>query len=519
MGMNRDLVIGLDCSTTACKAVVWDRHGRIAAEGRRSFPLLMPQPGQHEQPADSWWEATSMAIRQAIEFIDLRRLAAICIAHQRETFVAVDEDGRPLRPAMVWMDERSRPLLTELEQLYGGERVHQLTGKPLSINPSLGKIFWMRRHEPALFECAYKFLDVHAFLVHAMTGYFRTSWGSADPMGLFDMQGHRWASGLAEKIDLRSDQLAESYPPGSILGQVSREAAAICGLPEGLPVVAGLGDGQSAALGANITGPGQAYLNLGTAIVSGTFSDSYRVNRAFRTMNGGIPDTYLLETVLLGGTYIVNWFVEKFAMFDAEKLGLSLSAEEVLEAAIRKISPGCDGLMLVPYWNSVMNPYWDAAASGIIVGWRGNHDRRHLYRAIMEGIAFEQRLQTEGVEAATGERVDHFVVMGGGSRSTLWRQIVADITGKRVIQSASPEATALGVGILAAAAVGLYPGIREAAAAMTRLKNNVFDPDQRRHEFYTRLYEDVYRRLYPALQPYLGALTAAVSDGSPLEDR
>ncbi len=507
MSGRRDLVIGVDCSTTASKAIVWDREGEALAEGRCTFPLLMPRPGWHEQEATLWWDATARAIRDAVSVVEPRRLAAICLTHQRETFVPVDEAGRPIRTAMVWMDERGRAVLPLLDQLYGAEDIHRLTGKPLSINPSVCKIVWLREHEPETFARAAKFLDVHAYLVRQLTGKFRTSWGSADPMGLFDMRQHRWAEDLVRAIGLRLDQLPEACPPGTVLGEVTAEAADACGLPIGLPVVAGVGDGQAAALGANITRSGQAYLNLGTAIVSGTYAEAYAADRAFRTMNGAIPGSYLLETVLLGGTYIVTWFINHFARIDASALGLELGNEEVLEAAVRKIPAGAMGLLLVPYWNSVMNPYWDAAASGIVVGWRGIHDRRHLYRAILEGIAFEQRLHTSGVEAATGQEIESYVVMGGGSKSSLWCQIVADVTGKQVYRSATVEATALGAAILAAAASGLHPGIREAAAAMSRTEAKCFAPDPGQQAIYNRLYQEVYRNLFPALQPYLQRLT------------
>jgi sugar (pentulose or hexulose) kinase len=512
MSPNRDVVIGVDCSTTASKAVVWDRHGAPLAEGRRTFPLLMPRPGWHEQQAEEWWTATTQALREATAQMEKGRLAALCLTHQRETFVPVDEEGHPLRNAIVWMDERCRTVLPLLDRLYGAGRIHQLTGKPLSINPSLGKILWLRENEPAVFSRTHKFLDVHAFLVHRLTGHFRTSWGCADPMGLFDMRQHRWAEDLIRSLGLRQEQLADAQPPGTVMGEVTEQAAAACGLPAGLPVVAGVGDGQAAGLGANITRPGQAYLNLGTAIVSGAYAETYTADRAFRTMNGAIPGTYLLETVLLGGTYTINWFVDHFAGVDASALDLGLSAEELLEAASRKVPPGALGLLLVPYWNSVMNPYWNAAASGIVVGWRGSHDRRHLYRALLEGIAFEQRLHTSGVEAATGQQVESFIAMGGGARSPLWCQIIADITGKPVFRSASPEATALGAGILAATAAGLFSDLREAATAMTRTEPSPFVPDDRRHAFYTRLYEEVYRHLYPALRTYLDRLTELASE-------
>jgi sugar (pentulose or hexulose) kinase len=165
-------------------------------------------------------------------------------------------------------------------------------------------------------------------------------------------------------------------------------------------------------------------------------------------------------------------------------------------------------LMLVPYWNSAMNPYWDAAASGIVVGWRGIHTRAHLYRAILEGIAFEQRLHTEGVETALGQSVESYVAMGGGAKSERWLQIVADVTGKSVYRAMTTEAAALGAGILAATGAGLFPDVRAAAEAMTRIAPDPLLPDDARHEVYSRLYAEVYQHLFPALQPYLKRLTA-----------
>jgi xylulokinase len=307
--------------------------------------------------------------------------------------------------------------------------------------------------------------------------------------------------------------MPEALPPGEIAGEVSSVAAQVCGLPVGLPVVAGVGDGQAGGLGVNITQSGQAYLNLGTAVVSGTHTDTYVIDPAFRTMYSPLPGAYSLETVLLGGTYTITWFVENWAetVDNPAKLGLSVdnsgSIEEMYESAIQNVPPGAEGLMLVPYWNSAMNPYWDATASGIVVGWRGVHRRRHLYRAILEGIGFEQRLHIEGVESALGRPVQRFVAMGGGARSALWCQIIADITGKPVYRATTPEASALGAGIQAAWGVGLFDDVRDAARAMTHIAIAPFKPDEERHTFYTRLYDDVYRHLFPALQPYVQRLT------------
>jgi xylulokinase len=282
-------------------------------------------------------------------------------------------------------------------------------------------------------------------------------------------------------------------------------------LPAGLPVVAGIGDGQSSGLGVNITSPGDAYLSLGTSVVSGTYSDQYVCNPAFRTMTGGIPGSYLLETVLLGGGYTLSWFMEKIAAQPGQSVA---QLQDYYDRAASEVPPGSAGLVAVPYWNSVLGPYWDPAASGIIVGWRGFHQLAHLYRAILEGVAFEQYLGTLGVEKALGQSVQRHIAMGGGAQSTLWCQIIADITAKPVFRAATTDATALGAGILAATAAGCYASARQAAQEMTHILPQPAEPDASRHDFYNTLFEEVYRPLFPALQPYLERL-ASMSNSNP----
>ncbi len=193
----------------------------------------------------------------------------------------------------------------------------------------------------------------------------------------------RWATAVLNAIGITEEQLPELLPPGTPLGRVTPEAAQTTGLPAGLPVICGLGDGQAAALGANVAAPDIAYLNLGTAVVSGTFATRYVSDPAFRTTCGGVPGTFLLETVLLGGAYTVSWFMERIA----PDLAAGAHAKDVLDAAAAELPPGAEGLLLVPYWNTAMSPYWDGTASGVVVGWRGHHDRRHLYRAAATGRA------------------------------------------------------------------------------------------------------------------------------------
>ena len=455
--------------------------------------------------------STVQAIRQAVSQVDSKRVMALCIANQRETFVPVDEQGQPLTNGILWMDERARELLPSLEQTFGQEEFHRLTGKRLSVNLTIAKIAWIKQYRPDIFARTCKYLAVHSFLVHRLTGLYRTGWGCADPTGMFDTQNSCWSETLLSQTGIRLDQLPEVYPPGTVVGTITPSAAEICGLPAGLPVAAGIGDGQASGLGVNITSPGDAYLSLGTSVVSGTHSDQYLFNPAFRTMTSGIPGAYLLETVLLGGGYTLSWFMEKIAGQPGQDF---IQFQDFYDQAASAVTPGSAGLVAVPYWNSVLGPYWDPAASGIIVGWRGIHELPHLYRAILEGVAFEQYLGTLGVEKALGQSVQRYIAMGGGAKSNLWRQIIADVTNKPVFRAATTEAASLGAGILAAVAAGCYVDTRQAAQEMAHILPQPTEPDSSHHDFYNRLFEEVYRPLFPALQLYLDRL-ASISNFNP----
>ncbi len=509
MSLTRDLVIGVDCSTTACKAIAWNRAGQAVAESRTAYTTLSPQPNWFEQRAEDWWDALCHVLRGLTAQVSADRIAALCIADQRETFVPVDEAGDPIRNAILWNDIRARSQLDELDRRVGLSALHDLTGKGPAATSGLPKLLWLHQQEPDCAARAHQFLDLHAFLVHRLTGRFATSLPCADPIGLVDMRRGEWAADLLAGLGIDAGKLPEIVAPGSIIGTVTAHAAEQTHLPDGLPVIAGTGDGQSAGLGANVTAPGRAYMNLGTAVVSGAHSESYVTSRAFRTLCSPVAGAFVPEAVLTSGTFTVSWFVEQFGP-DVRGLNLPLSAEEILEVAAAKVPPGALGLMLVPYWQGVMSPYWDPAATGITVGWTPAHRREHFYRAILEGVAYEERLALEHFVAAIGQPIDDLILMGGGARSAVWCQIIADVVGRPVRRAGTAEASNLGAAILAAAAVGWYSDVRSAADAMTSV-GRAFEPDAATGEIYSRLFE-VYRDLYPALQPHLYRLSNLTSN-------
>lgn len=498
-----DLVIGMDCSTTGVKCIVWDATGRAVSSGRAALALDQRGPEHGEQWPDWWWQASVAAIARAMVDVDADRIAGIAIAHQRETFVCLDEDGDAVRPAMLWLDLRASREVDEL----GSERVHRVTGKPPNPTPAYYKLAWMRRNEPELLERTAQLAEVHGYLVQRLTGERTTSIACADPLGLIDLAAGDWDEELLTDAGLRRAQLPRLASPGEVIGAVSAAVAAELGIPAGLPVVAGAGDGQAAALGANIVAPGTAYLNLGTGLVGGCFSADYRPSRAYRAMAGAIPDSFLYEVFIGAGTYMVSWFMDAFVPpAEREQVGgASIEARLGDEAAAVPI--GADGLLVVPYLNAALTPYWDQQARGIMVGLSGAHHRGHIYRAMLEGLAYELKLCFDGVNAALGAPVTELVAMGGGARSELWCQIIADVLGVPLVLATEEESTCLGAGMLAAAGTGLHPSVRAAAAAMSSTGRR-FEPDAEAGAEYARHFE-VYRQVYPAMRPVFPALAAA----------
>lgn len=507
----RDVVVGIDSSTTAAKAIAWSREGEALASGRAGHALSTPAANLYEQEPEDWWRALVAALRDLTTAIDPARIAGIAIAGQRETVAPLDAAGTAIRPAMLWLDERGASEIGPLAEAVGADRLQAISGKPVDVTPAIYRIAWMRRHEPELFARTAHFADAHGYLAWRLTGRRRTSLASADAFGLFDMRNGLWSEELTAAVGLRPDRLFPLVPPGARIGAVTKAAAAATGLRAGTPVLAGGGDGQLAGLGVGALRPERGYLNLGTALVSGVFSSAYRVDRAWRTIGAGSGDGFYYETCVRTGTFLVDWFVRRICGVDpvAEPGIYGTLAREAETVPI-----GAGGVLLLPYWSGAMNPYWDPEARGVIVGLAPHHGRGHLYRALLEGVALEQAISAEAADAATGAPVERYVAIGGGARCDMWCRIMADATGRVIERSTTIDASSLGAGICAAAGAGLFPDIRSAAAVMTGTAGRSFAPDPDRAARYLALLA-IYRQLYPALRGVFGPLArfAAGSDG------
>ncbi|HEY8721770.1 xylulokinase [Pengzhenrongella sp.] len=426
--------MAVDCSTTASKAVIHDDAGRVVAQAARPLETRQPRAAWHEQDAEQWWVATRDAIAAAVGTLaDPGAVRALCVTHQRESFVCLDADGRPLRSAILWLDGRAHQEIAAL----GSRRVHEVSGKPPDTTPAIYKLAWLARHEPDVLRDAVHVGDVQAYLARRLTGRWATCHASADTLGLFDLQHLDWSAELLELAGVRVEQLPELVAAGDEIGRVSPAVARSLGLPGPIPLVAGIGDGQAAGLGLGATVPGVAYLNLGTSMVLGVQSGEYRWDPAFRTLVGIRPGTYTLETVLNAAAYVATWCREQFGARGADGV-----AGAELEAAAAVLPIGAEGLLTLPYWNAAQTPHWDPLARGAVLGWHGRHTTAHFYRSILEGVGFELRLHLERLEEVTGRPIESIRVGGGGARSALWMRIITDITQRPVLVCAESEISA-----------------------------------------------------------------------------
>lgn len=468
----KDLVVGIDSSTQSTKAIAWDREGRLIAEGRSPIPYQNPQLYWYEQKCEDWWTSCVKALENLTNQIDAQRIAGVSISNQRETVGFLDEQGKSVRPGIVWLDERSRPQVEDLAARVGADVIHDITGRPVDITPVLYRVAWLRDNEPELYSKTACFIDVQGYLVYRLSGKLNTGWFSADPMGYFDIREKIYSPLLLEELGLSVDRFPQAFAPGTCIGEVTAGAAGETGLAVGTGIFAGGGDGQCAALGTNCIVPGKAYINLGTAVVSGVWSKECLNSKAWRTEIDGTGEGYNLETCLRSGAFLVNWFVDQFLPGDRSQKDFF----KKLESQASQIPVGSDGLITLPFWSGVMNPYWNPKSRGCVIGLSGNHSPVHMYRSILEGMCLYQSQATSFVEEETGVPIDKYIAIGGGASSPLWTQMLADASGREVSISDTIEASALGAAMIAACGAGWFASVRDAAAEMQG-KTHAITPD------------------------------------------
>jgi sugar (pentulose or hexulose) kinase len=450
----------------------------------------------------------SEACRRLWETSPVPRAAVrgVTLTTQRGTVINVDDSGRALRPAIIWLDRRRTEGLPPVGGVWGA--LFHATGmrETIAAFQAEAEANWIARYEPDVWRRTRRFLLLSGYLTHRLTGSWVDSIGAQVGYIPFDFRGLRWAPKRDWKWRIAPfdpSTLPDLVPPAGRLGVVTREASDATGIPERLPVIAAAADKACEVLGAGALEAHVGALSYGTVATINTTQRRYiEPIRLIPPYPSAVPDTYSVEIQVSRGYWMVNWFKEEFGHPERERaaaLGDSAEAEALFDELVRSVPPGAHGLMLQPTWApgiKVPGP----EARGAVIGFSDAHGRRHLYRAILEGIAYALREATERIAARSGTRVTELRVAGGGSQSDAAMQITADVFGMPAARPHVYEASGLGAAIDAAVGLGIHAGFPSAVREMTRV-GRVFEPDARTRAMYDDLYRNVYLRMYRRLRP------------------
>ena len=487
------LALGIDVSTTATKAVLQDAEGTVKAVGSSEYRYETPHPLWSEQDPALWWEATGVAIRTALEEAgaDGAAVEAVGLTGQMHGLVALDARDEVLRPAILWNDQRTQAECDLIRELVGRERLIATTGNDALTGFTAPKLLWLRRHEPEVWGSIAHVLLPKDLVRLRLTGEHAMDKADGSGTILFDLAARDWSAEIVDVLGIERRWLPQTYEGPVVTGVITEAAAATTGLRPGTPVIAGGGDQAAAAVGVGSVAPGVWSLSLGTSgvLFATTEGPVVEAEGRLHAFCHAVPDRWHLMGVMLSAAGSLRWYRDAFAP--------DVAFGELVEDAARAPA-GSDGLLFLPYLTGERTPHPDPLARGAFVGLTVNHGRAHLTRAVLEGVAFGMR-DMLGLMAAAGlPRASEIRATGGGIRSELWRQILADVLGAAIATTSTAEGAAQGAATLAAVGVGWFDTVEDACRALVRVDDRT-EPSAAAGT-YERAYLR-YHELYPALAP------------------
>lgn len=495
-----EYLLGIDIGTSACKIAVFTKDGQVAASGTGDYPVYYPHPGWVEQNPDEWWEAVCRAIPEVLKkgSIDPAEIKGVGIDGQSWSAIAIDREGNVLANTPIWMDTRAVDICEEYNEKIGREKIFELCGNPLQPSYTTPKIIWYQRNLPEVYKKTYKILQSNSFITYRLTGVLSQDLSQGYGLHCFDMRRGRWDEEMCEAFGFSPDILPEIHACHDIIGTVTEDAAAQCGLAPGTPVAAGGLDAACGTLGAGVIHSGETQEQGGQAGGMSICTDAYQADERLILGYHVIPGHWLLQGGTTGGGGVMRWLEKEFGAYEREegkrqgKSSLDLFNEEAAG-----VNPGSDGLIFLPYMSGERTPIWDPDAKGVYYGIDFSKTKGHFIRAAMEGTAYALKHNLDVAEEA-GARVTVMRAMGGSANSLLWTQIKSDITGKPIIVPSSDTATTLGAVILAGVGIGMYADFEE-AVKLTVHDRRSHEPDEQKWSVYDKNYK-TYIELYQQLK-------------------
>jgi len=494
---SRDLIVAHDVGTSGVKTVLADAGGRVVAKHVEPYPTCYPEVGWAEQDASDWWRAVCAGTRAVLAGRDGAAPACLTFSTQMLGVVPVDGAGTVLRRPIIWLDGRAGAEAVAIMRRFGGARLFErLAGATLSGKDGMPKLQWLRRHEPDTWDRMACFVDVGGYLLLRCTGHSAMEWTGASAFGL-DLKRKAWLSGIMRYAGIDVSKLPPLLRPNAVAGAAIPAAAADLGIPEGTPIVSGMGDAAAAAIGSGAIGDGEAHLYLGTSGWVVTITSGHPTGRhGVAVIQSGDPDRNLLIAEMETGGACLEWAANE--LFRARESGRPLGdAFAEMDAEAEAVAPGSDSLLFTPWMYGERVPVDDPLLRSSFINLGPEHRRGTLVRAILEGVAFNFRWILERLAQDFRLASPVLRVVGGGARSGVWMQIIADVTGRRLEVVEDPQdAGAVGAALAAGVALGMHPSFASLRATVRVSRS--FDPRPENRATYDvmfRQYQAAYRQL------------------------
>ncbi len=497
-------VMAHDLGTTGNKATLYDREGALIGSAFESYATHYPRAGWAEQDPEDWWQAVCTSSRRLLEACGVagREVAVISFSGQMMGCVPLGRDGRALRAAIIWADQRAVEQERWLAERVSPADVYRITGHRLSPSYSLCKLLWLRTHAPDVYRAAHKFVHAKDAMVARLTGAFVTDLSDASGTNLLDLEGARWSERILEAAEIEPTLLPALHSSLDIVGEVGRAVSDEVGVPAGTPVVIGGGDGPCAAAGAGVVSAGSAYNYVGSSSWIALASAQPILDPQQRTFTFAhiVPGMFMPTGTMQAAGASYQWVRDQLCPLEvvaAQALGWS--PYELMNAEAERSPLGANGLLFLPYLLGERSPRWNPRARGAFVGLTVRHARADLLRAVLEGVSMNLRVILDALREQ-GAQIEAMRLIGGGARGRLWAQIMADVYGIPVERLAVlEEATSMGAAMAGGIGVGLYPDFEAMAERMNRVVETI-EPQPEAKSAYEALYS-IFEQTYWALVP------------------
>ena len=500
-----EYLLGLDIGTSGVKALLVSPEGKIISSKTESYPLATPHPGWAEQSPYDWWEATVKVIRKIISHnpIDSSRIKGISLSGQMHSSVFLNEKMEVIRPAILWSDTRTSSQCKEIYTKAGGlDQLINYVSNPALEGFTAPKILWLKENELENYQKVKYILLPKDYIRYRLTNELFTEVSDAAGTLLFDVIKKRWSTSLLEKLEIDQNLLPPVLNSFDLAGRITKNIAEQTGLKFGTPVVAGGADNACGAVGSGIIQEGRVMVSIGSSGVVLAQTDNPQADQEGRIhlFNHACPDSWYMMGVTLSAGMSYEWLQKKLFNRGLDYTKLDQLADE--------IEPGSEGLIFLPYLYGERTPHADANARGVYFGISGKHDQRHFTRSVLEGVTFALKDSLELIKDK-GVKIKEIRAIGGGAKSGVWQQILADILGEEINLLNVEEGPAFGAALIAGVGVGVYGSFADAVNRIIKVEKTII-PGIQNAERYNQYYQ-LYKKLYYSLKENFKELKKLIS--------